>query len=113
MQISHAAMAFGGDLNLILAPDRSLSMPKGLFYGVHQLATAAADGLGISSSALLGYKWIQSYDGALAKKAEVDHSKGELRYVNFEGWFAYRFEEHDKRFGSDLRERDWFETKPR
>ena len=29
-------------------------------------ATAAADGLGISSSALLGYKWIQSYDGALA-----------------------------------------------
>ena len=29
-------------------------------------ATATADGLGIGSSALLGYKWIQSYDGALA-----------------------------------------------
>ena len=28
-------------------------------------ATATADGLGIGSSALLGYKWIQSYDGAL------------------------------------------------
>lgn len=57
--------------------------------------------------------WTESYDAALAKKSEVDHSNGVLRYVNFEGWFAYRFDEHDKRFGSDLRERDWFETKPR
>ena len=57
--------------------------------------------------------WTEYYDIALAKKAEIDHSNGMFRYVNFEGWFAYRFDEHDKRFGSDLRERDWFETKPR
>ena len=57
--------------------------------------------------------WTESYDAALAKKSEVDHSNGMCRYVNFEGWFAYRFDEHDKRFGSDLRERNWFETKPR
>ena len=57
--------------------------------------------------------WTESYDIALAKKAEIDNSNGMFRYLNFEGWFAYRFDEHDKRFGSDLRERDWFETKPR
>ena len=57
--------------------------------------------------------WTESYDAALAKKAEIDHSKGAFLYVNFEGWFAYRFDEHDKRFGSDPREREWFETKPK
>ena len=57
--------------------------------------------------------WTESYEAALSKKSEIDHSNGMFRYVNFEGWFAYRFDEHDKRFGSDLRERDWFETKPR
>lgn len=57
--------------------------------------------------------WTESYDTALKKKAEVEHSNGLFRYVNFEGWFAYRFDEHDKRFGRDLRERDWFEPNRR
>ncbi len=54
--------------------------------------------------------WTHSYDDALAKKAEIDNSQNALQYVNFEGWFAYRFDEHDKRFGRDSRERDWFEA---
>ena len=54
--------------------------------------------------------WTESYETGLAKKSEVDHSNGVFRYVNFEGWFAYRFDEHDKRFGRDSREPVWFET---
>jgi hypothetical protein len=60
--------------------------------------------------------WTQSKEKALKKKQEVDHSDGRLKYVNFEGWLAYRFNEHDKRFGWDKRpvehkERDWWEPR--
>ncbi len=55
--------------------------------------------------------WTESEKLAYEKKHQIDHSNGEFRYINFEGWFAYRFDEHDKRFGGPLtlREREWFE----
>jgi hypothetical protein len=42
--------------------------------------------------------WTNSEEDAGKKKYEIDHTAG-LAYRNFEGWFAYRFDEHDKRFG--------------
>jgi hypothetical protein len=42
--------------------------------------------------------WTHDEQDAGKKKYEIDHTAG-FEYRNFEGWFAYRFEEHDKRFG--------------
>ena len=53
--------------------------------------------------------WTESESVAFAKKYEIDHNR-DLDYVNFESWFAYRSEEHDKRFGYLPRERGWWES---
>ena len=53
--------------------------------------------------------WTDSYDEAFKKKYEIDHSRGVLTYVNFESWFSYRSEEHDRRFGKGKREKGWWE----
>ena len=61
--------------------------------------------------------WTDSKEKALRKKCnEIDRSDGQLKYVNFEGWLAYRFDEHDKRFGfnkrpKELQRLDWWEPK--
>ena len=55
--------------------------------------------------------WTESEKVASRKKYEIDHSNGQLIYVNFESWFAYRSFEHDKRFGFDGRELGWWEQK--
>ena len=55
-------------------------------------------------------RWYGSEKEAFDKKYEIDHNN-ELRYINFESWFAYRSDEHDKRFGYTDRERGWWETK--
>lgn len=54
--------------------------------------------------------WTESKDAAFKKKYAIDHSNGAMQYVNFEGWFAYRSFEHDKRFGRTPREREWWEN---
>ena len=52
--------------------------------------------------------WCETEKKASDKKYEIDHCD-ELSYVNFESWFAYRSDEHDKRFGSVNRKRGWWE----
>lgn len=42
--------------------------------------------------------WTSSENEAHRKKFEIDHS-GNQSYRNCEGWFAYREDEHDRRFG--------------
>jgi len=54
--------------------------------------------------------WTESEKSAFDIKYEIDHNN-ELSYVNFESWFAYRSDEHDKRFGYTDRERGWWETR--
>lgn len=53
--------------------------------------------------------WTEEYMSAFDKKYEIDHSDGKMEYVNFESWFAYRSDEHDKRFGKTSREKGWWE----
>jgi len=55
--------------------------------------------------------WTENEKVANRKKYEIDHSNGQLIYVNFESWFAYRSFEHDRRFGFDGRELGWWEQK--
>ena len=55
--------------------------------------------------------WTEDELKAYEKKDEIDHSDGALIYVNFESWFAYRSDEHDKRFGGRNRERGWWEPR--
>ena len=52
--------------------------------------------------------WTESEGAAARKKYEIDH--GDLIYVNFESWFSYRSDEHDKRFGPTKRKRGWWEA---
>lgn len=52
--------------------------------------------------------WCETEKKAVNKKTEIEDSK-DLIYVNFESWFAYRSDEHDKRFGYTQRERGWWE----
>jgi hypothetical protein len=54
--------------------------------------------------------WTESKESALKKKYEIDHSDGKMTYVNYEGWFAYRTDEHDKRFGRIPRDREWWDS---
>ncbi len=54
--------------------------------------------------------WSESEQIAVTRKSEIDYSK-ELEYVNFESWFAYRSDEHDKRFGPTKRTRGWWEAR--
>jgi hypothetical protein len=54
--------------------------------------------------------WCESESTALVKKSQIDLDN-ELSYINFESWFAYRSDEHDKRFGFSKRERGWWELK--
>ena len=55
-------------------------------------------------------RWYGSEQEAVDKKCEIDHNN-ELSYVNFESWFAYRSDEHDKRFGYTERQRGWWEAR--
>jgi hypothetical protein len=57
--------------------------------------------------------WSSNRHDAHMKKSAIDHSNGEFEYSNFEGWYAYRTEEHDKRFGAKFRESEWWEAKNR
>ena len=43
--------------------------------------------------------WSESETASVLKKCEIDCSLGKYRYVNFESWFAYRSDKHDKRIG--------------
>ncbi len=52
--------------------------------------------------------WSESEEIATRKKCDIDYDN-ELDYVNFESWFAYRYDEHDKRFGYTKREKGWWE----
>ena len=52
--------------------------------------------------------WSESEIVATDKKSQIDIDS-ELSYINFESWFAYRSDEHDKRFGYKDRERGWCE----
>jgi len=52
--------------------------------------------------------WSNSEEEALGKKFVIDHSEEGLRYINYEGWFAYRFDEHDRRFGYLPRDCEWW-----
>jgi len=52
--------------------------------------------------------WTESYQAAFEKKYLIDHSN-DHEYINFESWFAYRGDEHDKRFGRRGREFGWWE----
>ncbi len=54
--------------------------------------------------------WSETEQVAAFKKRDIDHDD-ELEYVNFESWFAYRSDEHDKRFGYTKREKKWWEAK--
>jgi hypothetical protein len=53
--------------------------------------------------------WSESENTAVLKKCEIDYSQGKYQYVNFESWFAYRSDEHDKRFGRVNRDKGWWE----
>lgn len=55
--------------------------------------------------------WTDSYDEAFKKKYEIDHSGNVLTYVNFESWFSYRSDEHDRRFGNGNRDKGWWEAR--
>lgn len=57
--------------------------------------------------------WSSNRHEAHMKKSAIDLSNGEFEYSNFEGWFAYRTDEHDKRFGAKFRESEWWEVKSR
>lgn len=48
--------------------------------------------------------WSSNRHVAHMKKHAIDQSSGEFEYSNFEGWYAYRTDEHDKRFGAKFRE---------
>jgi len=52
--------------------------------------------------------WSEQESVAVNKKSEIDHNQN-LIYINFESWFAYRSDEHDKRFGYTKRELGWWE----
>ncbi len=57
--------------------------------------------------------WTESEEAALEKKTSVEHSNGKYTYVNFEGWYAYRSDEHVKRFLTPKRELTWWDIKKR
>lgn len=45
--------------------------------------------------------WCESEKAAFDKKYEIDHNNV-LEYVNFESWFAYRSDEHDKPVNKEI-----------
>jgi hypothetical protein len=54
--------------------------------------------------------WSQNEIEAVNKKSKIDLDS-QLEYLNFESWFAYRCDEHDKRFGYLEREHGWWDKK--
>lgn len=55
--------------------------------------------------------WTESDAESRSRQHLIKRSEGELTFLNFEVWFAYRSFEHDAMFGRGERERDWWEAR--